>query len=112
VQVRRPVGFREVVLPKRNVTNARAAIGKMQGAVEVAETDGAVFIKSGDRGRIVLEKSDDNHSLSLLAISRAARCEVTLKGQLRECNVAPGTNLTLNIILNHRLNAEVVHLPP
>lgn len=35
------------ILPKRNVSNARAAIGKMQGTVVVAETDDAVFINSG-----------------------------------------------------------------
>lgn len=35
------------ILPKRNVTNARTAISKMQGAVVVAETDEALFIKSG-----------------------------------------------------------------
>lgn len=35
------------ILPKRNVSNARAALGKMQGAVVVAETDDMVFINCG-----------------------------------------------------------------
>lgn len=38
----------KVVLPKRNVTNALAAIGKAQGSVDISETDQAVFVKSGD----------------------------------------------------------------
>ncbi|MCK1453579.1 hypothetical protein IVB36_22565 [Bradyrhizobium sp. 35] len=132
------------VLPKRNVNNARAAIGKMQGAVVVAETDDAVFIKSGstelswiktgrcrpfdgifdtamaatfdvavaealdsttiariasDRGRVVLETSDSNHVLSLLSISPTSRYDVAFKGALRECSLAPGSKLELNINL-------------
>ncbi|MCK1412468.1 hypothetical protein IVB55_05395 [Bradyrhizobium sp. CW4] len=35
------------ILPKRNVSNAYAAIGKMQGAVVVAETDDMFFINCG-----------------------------------------------------------------
>lgn len=132
------------ILPKRNVTNARAAIGKMQGAVVVAETDDAVFINSGstelswtragrcrpfdsifdtamtatfnvvvpealgiatiariasDRGRIVLQASDCDHSLSLLSISPTSRYEATLKGELRECSLPPDSRLELNIDL-------------
>ncbi|MEH2539174.1 hypothetical protein [Bradyrhizobium sp. AZCC 1699] len=132
------------ILPKRNVTNARTAIGKMQGAVVVAETDEAVFIKSGstelcwiktgrclpidgifaspmaatfdvavaealdsatiariasDRGRIVLETSDSDHALSLLSISPASRYDVAFKGTLRQCSLAPGSKLELNINL-------------
>ncbi|QQO34277.1 hypothetical protein JJC00_00715 [Bradyrhizobium diazoefficiens] len=132
------------VLPKRNVTNARAAIGKMQGAVVVAETDDAIFIKSGstelswsktgrcraidgifdtamtatfdvavaealdsatiariasDRGRIVLETTDSDHALSLLSISPAARYDVALRGTLRQCSLAPGSKLELNVNL-------------
>jgi hypothetical protein len=132
------------ILPKRNVTNARAAIGKMQGAVVVDETDEALFIKSGstelswtktgrcppidgifatamtatfdvavaealhsatiariasDRGRIVLETSDSDHALSLLSISPASRYDVAFKGALRQCGLAPGSKLELNINL-------------
>lgn len=132
------------VLPKRNVANARAAIGKMQGALVVAETDDAVFVKSGstelswiktgrcrpidgifgtamtatfdvavtealrsatiariasDRGRIVLETSDSDHTLSLLSISPTCRYDVAFKGALRQCSLAPGSKLELNINL-------------
>ncbi len=37
------------VLPKRNVPNALTAIGKMQGPIDISETESAVFIKSGDK---------------------------------------------------------------
>jgi hypothetical protein len=41
-------GTLNFVLSKRNVANALAAIGKMQGSLDIAETEQAVFIKSGD----------------------------------------------------------------
>ncbi|WP_213736050.1 hypothetical protein [Bradyrhizobium sp. dw_411] len=132
------------MLPKRNVTNTLAAIGKMQGPIDVTETDQAVFIKSGntelswnkagrlqsldrilgtameatlnvsvtealnsvliasigsDRGRIVLEQSDQGPSLSLLSIATSARYDVALKGKFRECNLSPGAKLEINIDL-------------
>lgn len=132
------------VLPKRNVANALAAIGKMQGPVDVTETERAVFIKSenaelrwskaglcrsldrifstpteatfnvivdearnsvliasigSDRGRIILEKSDQDLSLSLLSIAPAARYEVAFKGQFRESNLEPGTKLAFTVNL-------------
>ncbi|MBR0866303.1 hypothetical protein JQ614_32260 [Bradyrhizobium diazoefficiens] len=132
------------ILPKRNVSNALVAIGKMQGAVAIAETDDAVFINSGstelfwtkagrfrpfdgifdtvmaatfnvvvaealriatiariasDRGRIVLQASDSDHSLLLLSISPTSRYEGTLKGELRECSLPPASSLELNVDL-------------
>jgi hypothetical protein len=132
------------MLPKRNVTNALAAIGKMQSPIDITETDQAVFIKSGntelswnkagrfqsldrilgtameatlnvsvtealnsvliasigsDRGRIVLEQSDQGPSLSLLSIATSARYDVALKGKFRECNLSPGAKLEINIDL-------------
>jgi hypothetical protein len=133
------------VLPKRNIPNALAAIGKIQGAVDVTETERAVFIKSeraemrwnkagqcpsldrifrrateatfsiivdealnsvliasigSDRGRIILEKSDQDLSLTLLSVASAARYEVAFKSQLRECNLEPGTKLAFTINLD------------
>jgi hypothetical protein len=137
-------GTLNFVLSKRNVANALAAIGKMQGSLDVTETDRAVFIKSGDselswskagrcppldgifgiateatfdvtvaealssvliasigseQGRIILEKSDQYPSLSLLSIAPAARYGVTFKAKLRECKLELGTKLAFNINL-------------
>ena len=132
------------MLPKRNVANARAAIGKMHGTVVVAETDDAVFVKSGstelswikrgrcqridgifdtamtatfdvavsealdsttiariasDRGRIVLETTPSDHALSLLSISPTSQYDVAVKAALRQCSLAPGSKLELNVNL-------------
>lgn len=69
--------------------------------VAVAEAvDSATIARiASDRGRIVLETSDHDHMLSLLSISPASRYNVAFKGILRQCSLAAGSKLELNINL-------------
>jgi hypothetical protein len=75
------------ILPKRNVTNARGTIGKMQGAVEVAETDQEVFIKSGN---------------TELCWKKAGRCHPI------DRIFGTATNITFNVIVAEALKSVLI----
>lgn len=138
------------VLPKRDVTNALSLIGRMEGVVEITETDHSVFIqdentefrwtKAGrcpsldrafcqatkatfnvmrtdalssvliasigsDRGRVVLEQTDQGPSLSIVSIAPTARYSVVLDGYSNTCDLEPGAQIAFNVNLTdlHRV---------